>query len=53
MKKDKICACKGKDDTCSICKGTGIILYDEDYDNIHDLFGNDDVYYEEQEDDDG
>lgn len=46
MKKNKICYCKGEDINCPICKGTGIIIYDESFDNIHDIYSDEDTYYD-------
>lgn len=33
---------------CSSCEGTGVVLFDEDYDNIHDLYTDDDSYFKEE-----
>lgn len=32
--KDKVCHCKGRDEDCPICEGTGIVLFDENIDNL-------------------
>lgn len=36
---------------CYLCKGTGVPLYDEDYDNASTLMG--DAYYGDEDDDEG
>lgn len=30
----KKCSCKGENENCPICEGTGIILYDEENDDL-------------------
>jgi len=55
-KTKKCTTCKGKGlietvstlEECTNCEGTGVVLFDEDYDNIHDLYTDDDSYYEEE-----
>lgn len=36
---------------CPSCEGTGVVLFDEEYDNIHDLYIDDDGYFEEEDND--
>lgn len=35
----KTCKCKGKNEDCPICEGTGIILYDENFDDASIALG--------------
>lgn len=37
IKKEKQCPCKGQNEDCPICEGTGIILFDENTDNALEL----------------
>lgn len=34
MSKEIKCICKGDNENCPICEGTGIVLYDENTDNL-------------------
>lgn len=34
---------------CTTCEGTGVPLYDEKFDEIHDLFVSDEQYFKEEE----
>lgn len=38
-KKEKQCKCKGQDENCPICEGTGIVLFDEKMDDALEIMG--------------
>lgn len=48
MSKTKLCKCKGDNPNCPICEGTGIVLFDEKYDEVHNLFADDEKYFNEE-----
>jgi hypothetical protein len=49
MSKEKKCSCKGDNEDCPICEGTGIVLYHEDDEILISLAGEKESELEDDE----